>query len=84
MLIWGKSQGGGPLGPPPSCAATDAIVTLAADANSKVSSAFLITKKITDYGVSRHETSTPILRLPALIFLYLLGKIEAEGNNAKM
>jgi predicted AAA+ superfamily ATPase len=67
-----------------SVAATDAIVTLAADANSKVSSAFLITKKITDYGVSRHETSTPILRLPALIFLYLLGKIEAEGNNAKM
>jgi hypothetical protein len=44
----------------------------------------LITKKITDYGISKHETPVPILRLPALPFLYLLGKAEADGNNAKM
>jgi predicted AAA+ superfamily ATPase len=64
--------------------AIDAIVKLADDEKSKVSSAFVITKKITDYGISKHKTKIPILRVPALPFLYLIGKIEAEGNNAKM
>jgi NAD+ synthetase len=64
--------------------AIDAIVKLADDEKSKVTSAFVITKKITDYGISKHKTKIPILRVPALPFLYLIGKIEAEGNNAKM
>lgn len=64
--------------------ASDAIVELCKDENSKVTSAFLITKQIDDVGVAKHETATPILRVPAIAFLYLLGKFEAEGRNGKM
>ena len=39
--------------------------------------AFLITKEINDFGFTKHETATPILRVPAIVFLYLLGKAEA-------
>ncbi|MGD8401507.1 MAG: ATP-binding protein [Bacillota bacterium] len=65
-------------------AATEAIVVLSADRKSEVTGAFLVTKKITDYGLIKQETLAPILRIPALPFLYLLGKAEAEGNKAKM
>jgi hypothetical protein len=67
-----------------SVSASDAIVKLADDEKAKVTNAFVITKKTTDYGISKHETLTPILRIPALPFLYLLGKAEADGNNAGM
>jgi len=64
--------------------ATDAIVELCRDEDAKVTSAFLITKRLDDAGITKHETAVPILRLPAIAFLYLLGKSEAEGQNGKM
>ena len=64
--------------------ATDAIVELCQDENSKVTSAFMITKKLDDFGITKHETTTPILRVPAIAFLYLLGKAEADGQNGKL
>ncbi len=64
--------------------ATDAIVELCQDEKSKVTAAFLVTKQIDDFGITKHETTTPILRVPAIAFLYLLGKAEAEGQNGKL
>lgn len=64
--------------------AADAIVELCRDENSKVTNAFLITKRLDDFGVVKHETKVPILRVPAIAFLYLLGKAEADGQNGKM
>jgi hypothetical protein len=63
---------------------TDAIVELCNDEKTNVTSAFLITKKLDDVGITNHKTKVPILRIPAIVFLYLLGKTEAEGNNGKM
>lgn len=62
--------------------ASDAIVELCRDKDAKVTHAFLITKELDDFGVTRHETATPILRVPAIAFLYLLGKAEAKANGA--
>ena len=64
--------------------ASDAIVELCKDENSKVTSAFLITKRLEDFGVTAHETRVPILRIPAIAFLYLIGWAEAEGQSGKM
>jgi Predicted ATPase (AAA+ superfamily) len=64
--------------------ASDAIVELCKDETSKVTEAFLVTKKLDDFGIAKHETQVPILRVPAIVFLYLLGKGEAEGRNGKM
>ena len=63
---------------------TDAIVDLCQSEKSKVSHAFLITKQLEDFGITKHETATPILRVPAIVFLYLLGRAEAAGQNGKM
>ena len=67
-----------------SIPATDAIVELCRDEKEKISNAFLITKRLDDFGITKHETVTPILRVPAIAFLYLLGKSEAEGRNGKL
>lgn len=64
--------------------ASDAIVELCRDEKSKVTDAFLITKRLDDFGIAQHETVTPIIRVPAIAFLYLLGKAEAEGRNGKI
>ena len=64
--------------------ASDAIVELCKDADTKVTSAFLITRQIDDVGVTKHETAVPILRVPAIAFLYLLGKSEAEERSGKL
>lgn len=64
--------------------ATDAIVELCQDKDSKVTNAFLITKQLEDFGIVKHETVIPIMRVPAIVFLYLLGKAEAEGENGKL
>lgn len=61
--------------------ASDAIVELCKDENAKITGAFLITKQLDDFGTSKHETITPIMRVPAIAFLYLLGKAEAEDQN---
>lgn len=60
--------------------ASDAIVELCKDKATKVTHAFLVTKNLDDFGVANHETSTPILRVPAIAFLYLLGKAEADSK----
>ena len=62
----------------------DAIVDLCQSEKSKVSHAFLITKQLEDFVITRHETATPIMRVPAIAFLYLLGRAEAAGQNGKM
>lgn len=64
--------------------ATDAIVELCRDEKAKVTNAFLVTKRLDDFGISKHEINTPILRVPAIAFLYLLGKGEAKGENGKI
>ncbi len=64
--------------------AADAIVELCKDENAKITNAFLVTKRLDDFGIAKHETKVPILRIPAMAFLYLLGKAEADGENGKM
>lgn len=64
--------------------ASDAIVELCNDEEANVTSAFLVTKRLDDFGISKHRTKIPILRLPALVFLYVLGKLEANGRNDDM
>lgn len=59
---------------------SDAIVQLCRDKTAKVTHAFLITKELSDFGVAKHETAVPILRVPAIAFLYLLGKAEADSK----
>ncbi|MDE7445462.1 MAG: hypothetical protein K2N15_07165 [Lachnospiraceae bacterium] len=49
-----------------------------------MTSAFLITKQLDDFGIGKHETAVPIMRVPAIAFLYLLGKAEAEGQSVKL
>lgn len=53
---------------------SDAIVELCRDKTANVTHAFLVTKELDDFGITKHETATPILRVPAIVFLYLLGK----------
>ena len=65
---------------PPS----DDIIVLCRETDTKVSSDFLITNRLDDVGITRHETVVPILRVPALAFLYMLGKAEAEGLSGKL
>lgn len=64
--------------------ASDAIIELCGDEKAGVTNAFLITKQLDDFGITKHETKVPVLRVPAIVFLYLLGKAEAEGQNGKM
>ena len=65
-------------------AATDAIVELCQDEKAKVTNAFLITKRLDDFGITSHKTIMPILRVPAIAFLYILGRTEAGGQNGKL
>lgn len=61
---------------------SDAIVELTKKPDTEVTAAYLVTKRLDDFGVTRHETHTPIYRIPAIAFLYLLGKEEAEKWSA--
>jgi len=63
---------------------TDAIVALSNEENTGVTHAFVVTKGLSNYGTSRHETRIPIFRIPVLPFVYMLGKAEAQGNGGKM
>jgi predicted AAA+ superfamily ATPase len=67
-----------------SVSATDAIIALSKEEDTKITSSFIITKSLTDYGIARHDTLVPVFRIPALVFIYLLGKAEAIGENGKM
>lgn len=64
--------------------AADAIVELCQDKTSKVTNAFLVTKRLEDFGIVQHDTAVPIFRIPAIAFLYLLGKAEAQGRNGRL
>ena len=64
--------------------ATDAIVELCQGEKSKVTAAFFPTKRLDVFGITKHETILPILRVPAIAFLYILGKTEAERENGKL
>ncbi|TDF94430.1 ATP-binding protein [Paenibacillus piri] len=52
----------------------EAIVEWAND--PKVASAIVITKNSSDFGITDHATSCPIIKIPAFAFLYLLGHAE--------
>ena len=49
-----------------------------------MTNAIVITELLDDYGVAKHETHVLIMRIPALAFLYLVGKAEAKGLNGKL
>jgi len=55
----------------------EAIVEWANDTQTK--GAIVVTKNDEDYGVTKHNTKTSIIRIPAFAFLYLLGQAEKEG-----
>ncbi|MDR1134607.1 MAG: ATP-binding protein [Clostridiales Family XIII bacterium] len=63
---------------------TDAIVALSNEEKTNVSHAFVLSKSLAHYGISRHETKVPIFRIPVLPFVYMLGKAEAEGRGGKI
>lgn len=63
---------------------SDAIAELCRDDKNNVSYAFLITKRMEDFGITKHETNVPIMRIPAIVFMYLLGKLESEGMDGKL
>ncbi|WP_234410396.1 DUF4143 domain-containing protein [Caldalkalibacillus mannanilyticus] len=60
-------------------AENEAIVEWADDALTK--GAIIITKNDDDYGMTKHDTKTKIIRIPAFAFLYLLGHAEKEGYS---
>ncbi|MCL1994588.1 MAG: ATP-binding protein [Defluviitaleaceae bacterium] len=67
----------------PSVPVSDAIVELSKE-DAKIANSFVLTKSLTDYGVTQHETLVPIFRIPALVFIYMLGRAEAIGESGKM
>ena len=54
----------------------EAIVEWANDKQTK--GAIIVTRNDDDYGMTKHETITKIIRIPAFAFLYLLGHAEKE------
>ena len=67
-----------------SITASDAIIELSKEDGTNITDSFIITKSLVDYGVSRHETKIPVFRIPALVFVYMLGSAEAIGDSRKM
>ena len=63
---------------------TDGIVDLCNDPKAGITDAFVITKQLEDFGVTRHETSPKIYRIPAIAFLYLIGKEESDGMSGRL
>jgi uncharacterized protein len=57
----------------------DAIVEIGKDEKAGVVAAIVVTKRPEDYGVLPYETKTPVMRIPAHAFLYLLGHAEKTG-----
>lgn len=62
----------------------DLIIEMANSDTAKVLGAIIVTKRPMDFGIVRHQTKIPVVRIPAAAFLYLLGKAEAEGCAAQM
>ena len=63
---------------------TDAIIALSKEQGTKIAHSFVITKALSDYGITKHDTVIPVMRIPALPFTYLLGRAEAKGENPRM
>lgn len=61
----------------PGISRKEAIVEWADD--EKTIAAIVVTKNSEDYGKTSHDTRTPVIRIPAFAFLYLLGHAEKEG-----
>ncbi len=57
---------------------------LCKDEKAKVINAFLLTKRLEDFGIAAHATKVPILRIPAIAFLFLLGRAEVNGKGGKI
>ena len=55
----------------------DALIKLCSEKDNQVKNAFLITKDLGDFGKTQHETVIPVMRIPAIAFLYFLGKSES-------
>ena len=68
----------------PSVPSSDAIVELSKEDGTKVTNSFVLTKSLTDYGITQHETLIPVFKIPALVFIYMLGRAEAMGESGKM
>ena len=64
--------------------AADAIIALSKEEDAKVTGSFIITKSLMDYGTAQHATLIPVLRIPALVFVYLLGNAEAKRESIKL
>lgn len=60
----------------------EAIVEWSNDSQTK--GAIVVTKNDDDYGITKHETNTSIIRIPAFAFLYLLGQAEKEGYEQSL
>ena len=54
--------------------ATDAIVVLSKEEGAHVSNSFVVTKNLSDCGNAQHDTLAPVFRIPALPFVYLVGR----------
>ena len=63
---------------------TDAIISLSNEDDTNITSAFIVTKNLMDYGNVQHNTRIPVFRVPALPFIYMLGQAEALGENIKL
>ena len=63
---------------PVSGGESDAIVEMAKGGEEEAIAAIVVTKKPEDYGVTQHQTTVPVMRIPAYAFLYLLGHAEYD------
>lgn len=53
----------------------DAISELSGDASASI----IVTKNISDFGVQKAKSGKDMIRIPAFVFLYLLGHAEKNG-----
>jgi len=67
-----------------SISASDAIISLSMEEGARVANSFIVTKSLMDYGLTHHDTLIPVFRIPAIVFVYLLGRAEAIGESAKI
>ena len=67
-----------------SITSSDAIIELSKESGAGIAHSFIVTKNLLDYGTSQHKTVVPVFRIPALVFVYLLGRNEAIGEHAKL
>lgn len=57
----------------------DIFFETANSSRHNIDAAILVTKKLDDFGLWSEKTKTPIIRIPACTFLYMLGQLEVEN-----